>query len=417
MLRRSALLAANITKQLATTAETALLSSPTAPPRFSESLPQQPLSSSFRGISWSAFSPSKDKNQEENTLDNGDTLRPSSSPSAAVDTLPPDAITAELSSPDLLVATASAAETAARQFAAEESWFGSKGLQYLLHSVHDNTSLDWWAAIAVSTGILRLISFPVNVMQVKNTYNLSKARPEVEQLVENLKARQASGDPQAVSEYQAKVAAVWKKHNCNPFKSLATVFVQAPIFIAMFTALRALATAKVPSMAEGGMLWFTDLTSPDPYYALPVIASASFLLLVELGAADGMEGQPQNMQNKMKLFMRILGVAIIPFTLNMPAGVFMYWTTSNLFSLAQTSTLKISPIRKVLGLPPRSAMAAFGNRDTLSTSKAAAAAVVPSPGQPVKVFTANPVQQQQQQQSTTTTTSSGKKSGKNKKRR
>jgi YidC/Oxa1 family membrane protein insertase len=410
MLRRSALLAANITKQLATTAETALLSSPTAPPpRFSASQPQQPLSSSFRGISWSAFSPSKDKDKDkkELPLDNGD--------SPPMDTVPPDAITAELPSPDLLVDTASLAETAARQFAAEDAWFGSKGLQYLLHSVHDNTSLDWWAAIAVSTGILRLISFPVNVMQIKNTYNLSKARPEVEQLVENLKARQAAGDAQAVGEYQAKVSAVWKKHNCNPFKSLATVFVQAPIFIAMFTALRALATAKVPSMAEGGILWFSDLTSPDPYYALPVIASASFLLLVELGAADGMEGQPQNMQKKMKLFMRILGVGIVPFTLNMPAGVFMYWTTSNLFSLAQTSTLKISPIRKMLGLPPRSAMAALGNKDTSNNNKGAA--VVPSPGQPVKVFTANPVQQQQKSSTRTSTTNSGKKSGKNKKRK
>ena len=39
----------------------------------------------------------------------------------------------------------------------------------------------------------------------------------------------------------------------------------------------------------GGALWFTDLTIADPYYLLPITASAIFLLTVELGAADGMQ--------------------------------------------------------------------------------------------------------------------------------
>ena len=46
---------------------------------------------------------------------------------------------------------------------------------------------------------------------------------------------------------------------------------------------------QVPSMTEGGMSWFTDLTVADPYFLLPVASSAIFLLTVELGAADGMQ--------------------------------------------------------------------------------------------------------------------------------
>lgn len=44
-------------------------------------------------------------------------------------------------------------------------------------------------------------------------------------------------------------------------------------------------------MTEGGTLWFTDLTVADPTYLLPALAGATFLLTVELGAADGMQGQ------------------------------------------------------------------------------------------------------------------------------
>lgn len=49
------------------------------------------------------------------------------------------------------------------------------------------------------------------------------------------------------------------------------------------------AAVQVPSMTVGGALWFTDLTVADPYYLLPITASALFLLTVELGAADGMQ--------------------------------------------------------------------------------------------------------------------------------
>lgn len=50
-----------------------------------------------------------------------------------------------------------------------------------------------------------------------------------------------------------------------------------------------MAALQVPSLTVGGALWFTDLTIADPYYLLPIAASAIFLLTVELGAVDGMQ--------------------------------------------------------------------------------------------------------------------------------
>ncbi len=51
--------------------------------------------------------------------------------------------------------------------------------------------------------------------------------------------------PWLQQEHKARVMAVWKKYKCNPMKSLAGMFVQAPIFIGFFTGLRAMAAAKV----------------------------------------------------------------------------------------------------------------------------------------------------------------------------
>lgn len=66
------------------------------------------------------------------------------------------------------------------------------------------------------------------------------------------------------------------------------------------------------------MSWFTDLTLADPYYALPIMSSAVFLLTVELGAADGMQGQDEALLRRMKNIFRAMGVAMVPLTASFP---------------------------------------------------------------------------------------------------
>lgn len=39
---------------------------------------------------------------------------------------------------------------------------------------------------------------------------------------------------------------------------------------------------KVPSLKGGGAYWFTDLTTPDDYFILPVLTSLTFLATVEV---------------------------------------------------------------------------------------------------------------------------------------
>jgi hypothetical protein len=79
------------------------------------------------------------------------------------------------------------------------------------------------------------------------------------------------------------------------------------------------ARRQVPSMMDGGALWFPNLTVADPTYALPVLTSLTFLATVELGAADGMQGQSADMLKNLKNFMRGLAVVMVPFSASLPA--------------------------------------------------------------------------------------------------
>lgn len=106
---------------------------------------------------------------------------------------------------------------------------------------------------------------------------------------------------------------------------------------------------KVPSFKEGGALWFTDLTTPDSFFILPVMSGLATLLTVELGAVDGMQGQP--MMSKMKMFLRGFAVLIIPATASFPKALFCYWLTTNMCSLVQTLVLKQPAIKRAVGIP------------------------------------------------------------------
>lgn len=39
---------------------------------------------------------------------------------------------------------------------------------------------------------------------------------------------------------------------------------------------------QLPSLGDGGLLWFSDLGTFDPYYGLPIISAATFLLAIEV---------------------------------------------------------------------------------------------------------------------------------------
>lgn len=259
--------------------------------------------------------------------------------------------------PQAIADACGAAELDALAAAGELAWLPTRGLQNLLGHVHLDFDLPWVATIAATTAAVRTLMLPVVVYQMRNTARMSAARPEMEVLMKWLKERQSTaGDrPESMQaiqqEYWQRINEIWKKHDCNPAKSLISLGLQAPTFLCFFAGLRHLAAAKVPSMMDGGALWFTDLTVADPTYALPILSSLTFLATVELGAADGMQGQPPETLRKMKMAMRALAVIIVPVTMTMPAGVFVYWCTSNLFSLVQTAVLKVRGLRTVLGLP------------------------------------------------------------------
>lgn len=219
-------------------------------------------------------------------------------------------------------------------------------LQHLIDFVHTQGGLPWWLSIAATTVGIRVMVLPVLVWQMKATARLTLMRPELERITNTIK--ESGYDPKVTEVNQKRMKELFAQHNTNPFMPLMGAFVQAPLFISFFFAIRNMAE-RVPSFKEGGALWFTDLTTADPYFILPIMSGLFTLATIELGAMDGMQGQP--MIGKMKMFFRGFAVLIVPLTASFPKALFCYWLTTNVCSLIQTTVLRQPAVKRTLGIP------------------------------------------------------------------
>ncbi|KMT11921.1 hypothetical protein BVRB_5g098850 [Beta vulgaris subsp. vulgaris] len=230
--------------------------------------------------------------------------------------------------------------------AAADSAYPVAALQYVIDGVHTFTGLNWWASIVLTTLLIRGLTVPFLINQLKATSKLSIMRPRLEEIKEEMQAR--ADDPNAVREGKEKMNVLFKEYGVTPFTPLKGLFIQGPIFISFFLAISNMAE-KVPSFKNGGAFWFTDLTTPDAMYIFPVLTAVSFLITVEFNMQEGMEGNP--VASTMKKFSRGLAVLTVPFTMSFPKAIFCYWVTSNIFSFAYGSVLKVPGVKKAIGVP------------------------------------------------------------------
>ncbi len=143
---------------------------------------------------------------------------------------------------------------------------------------------------------------------------MAAMRPEMEKVQNKMKADPNIDSMEVKLRYQTEMKALFTVYKVNPLRALMWPFVQFPIFIGLFMALRDMGL-HYPDMATGGTLWFTDLTAADPYYILPIFNSLSFLAMIEMGS-DGMNA---DQKGPFKWMMRGMAVIMIPVTLSMPS--------------------------------------------------------------------------------------------------
>jgi len=185
-------------------------------------------------------------------------------------------------------------------------------------------------SIIILTFIIKLIMLPFTLKMDKSMRDMKKIQPEVDKLKEKYK-----DNPQLLNTEMMKL---WSEHNVNPVGGCLPVFIQIPIFFALYSILKTDNLSNViPS--DASFLYF-NLTMPDKFYILPILNGAVLFLQQRV-----MKTEETNAQ--MKMIQYFLPGMILFISLNMPSGLQLYWLFSSLFSfLQQYYIVKISDENK-----------------------------------------------------------------------
>lgn len=188
------------------------------------------------------------------------------------------------------------------------------GVLELFHSL----GAPWWLSIVLLTVCVRALMFPLTVHQVKSVRAVQELKPEMERI-----RSRYDDDPR---EQQEAMTELYRERRVNPLAGFVPLLVQIPVLITMYHVIRNF-EETLQSFANGGLLWFGDLTVADPYFILPVLSASLLLASQEISSKNVVPAQ--------RWMMRLLPVTFTLFIARFPAGLLVYWVASNAVSLGQ----------------------------------------------------------------------------------
>lgn len=215
-------------------------------------------------------------------------------------------------------------------------WF-EKPIFYVLHWLFEATG-NFGIAIIILTFIVRGIMFPIAQKQFGSMAQMRAVQPKMKKIQEKHKE-----DKQ---KQQQEIMKLYKEEKVNPLAGCLPIFLQIPIFFALYKVLM----LSIEMRHQPFMLWIHDLSAPDPLtpvnlFGLIPFDPPTFLAIGILPILMGItmhfqfKLNPQQMdpiQQQIFGFMPIILVFIMaPFA----AGLQLYWTVSNLLTIAQQKWL------------------------------------------------------------------------------
>jgi YidC/Oxa1 family membrane protein insertase len=197
-------------------------------------------------------------------------------------------------------------------------------LTTLLTWFHDTLGLPWAWSIVALVILVRMLLVPISVRQIHSMQNLQAHAPEMKEIQQRFKH-----DKQRQNEELMKF---YRENKINPAASCLPIVLQIPIFISLFYVLRDFENEIFPKFPESSLqfLGLVDITEPTKDGWGPVL-----LVVYVASQLTSSYFMSATMQKSQRILMLVLPVVFIPFILNFPAGLMVYWLTTNLWTTGQ----------------------------------------------------------------------------------
>jgi YidC/Oxa1 family membrane protein insertase len=195
------------------------------------------------------------------------------------------------------------------------------GLTALLGFIHGVVG-NWGVAIILLTFFVKLVLFPLTHKQMESMAKMKELKPEMDRL-----------NAMYADDREKKGAAVmelYRKKGVNPMAGCFPVVLQLPIWFSLYSSL----SSNIRLLHAPFAFWWSDLSSPDPYFVLPL--ALGVLMFVQQKLAPPTGADP--LQAKMMLYM--MPAMITSFMLFLPAGLCLYMFTNSALSIVQQRVIE-----------------------------------------------------------------------------
>jgi YidC/Oxa1 family membrane protein insertase len=195
----------------------------------------------------------------------------------------------------------------------------------VLKFFHNNVGVSWGLSIVLLTIVTRIAILPLSLKQIRSMRALQAHQPEIKKIQQKYK-----DDRQRM---QREMMAFYQENKINPFASCVPLLLQLPVFMSLFYLLRS-DTFKT-EVNHAGWLGIPDLTTAATGGVLIVLLGLYFITMV--GSTSVMASSAEGSQ---RVMMYALPVIFTPIVINFPAGLVVYWITTNLWTMGQQWVVK-----------------------------------------------------------------------------
>ncbi|MET0305890.1 MAG: YidC/Oxa1 family membrane protein insertase [Solirubrobacterales bacterium] len=197
---------------------------------------------------------------------------------------------------------------------------------------HDSVGLSWGMSIIALTVCTRALLIPLTYKSLKGMRALQALQPQLKEIKEKYKNDQ--------KRMQQEMMRFYQENKVNPFASCIPLLAQLPVFITLFYVLKNELPADIGCTAgecggEASFLFINDLT------AKAVGAELIVLLVLYVGTQliSGLV-MAVTADKSQRMLMLILPFIFVPFVITFPAGLVLYWITTNIWTIGQQYTIQ-----------------------------------------------------------------------------
>jgi YidC/Oxa1 family membrane protein insertase len=197
----------------------------------------------------------------------------------------------------------------------------------VLQFFHDSAGLSWGMSIIALTVCTRALLIPLTYRQLKGMRALQALQPQIKEIQAKYK-----NDRQRM---QQEMMRFYQENKVNPLASCIPLLAQLPVFITLFYVLRHELPSDIGCQAghcgaEASFLFINDLTAKATGAELIVL----LVLYVGTQLISGLV-MSVTADKSQRTMMMVLPFIFVPFIINFPAGLVLYWITTNFWTIGQ----------------------------------------------------------------------------------